>query len=66
LGAIESAALLYCLYAKVSVWELADKAAIVPIISALLYPIPSDYFGQVDPFNEVRAEKAGFPSGRRS
>ena len=66
LGAIESAALSYRLNAIVSVWELADKAAIVPIISALLYPIPSDHFGQVDLFNEFRVEKAGFPSGRRS
>ena len=64
LGAIESAALSYRLNAKVSVWELSDKAAIVPIISALLYPIPSDHFGRIDLFNEVRVDIGRLPVGK--
>ena len=64
LGAIESATLSYQLNAKVSVWELADKAAIVPITSAFLYPIPSDHFGRIDLFNEVRVDIGRFPVGK--
>ena len=64
LGAIESATLSYRLNARVSVWELSDKAAIVPITSAFLYPIPSDHFGRIDLFNEVRVDIGRLPVGK--